>query len=364
MKIRRIETIPVRVPLRPRRMIRASMGTHAVSPFLLVRVHTDEGLTGVGEVSCTPRWSGEDQTTAAHLIHTYFEPLWVGEDPRNVEALSRKLRLGAAGNPFTKAALEMALWDILGKASGLPVYRLLGGPVRESVPTKFSISGAPPEEAAELARWAVGEGFTSMKVKVGVGPEDADRVIAVREATGVVPGVDANGGWDAVTAVRMVAKMGEIAFLEQPVAPGGVARMARVKRNVRVPVVADESLYTVEDALELIQAKAADVFSIYVGKSGGIGNARKIAAVADAAGVPCTIGSNLELGVGSAAMLHLGISTPAVTWPCDILTPFYYEDDIVQEPPDIRAGVAFVPQRPGLGVELDEDKLKHYRVDG
>jgi L-alanine-DL-glutamate epimerase-like enolase superfamily enzyme len=363
MKIRRIETIPIRVPLRPRSIIRGSMGAHSVSPFLLVRVHTDEGLVGLGEVSCTPRWSGEDQVTAAHLIHTYFEPLWIGEDPRNVEALSRKLRLGAAGNPFTKAALEMALWDLLGKSAGLPVYRLLGGAVRPSVATKFSVSGVAPDEAADIARRARAQGFTAMKVKVGVGPDDVKRVEAVRAATGLIPGVDANGGWDVVTAMQTVVRMGEIAFVEQPVAPGDASRMAQVKRSLSVPLVADESLYTAEDALQLIHAQAADVFSIYIGKSGGIANARRIAAIAEAAGIPCTIGSNLELGVGSAAMLHVAVSTPAVTWPCDILTPFFYEDDVLQEQLIIRAGIAFAPDKPGLGVELDEEKLKRYRVD-
>ncbi len=362
MRIVRIETIPVRVPLNPRRMIRGSRGVHDVSPFLLVKVHTNEGITGLGEVSCTPRWSGEDQVTAAHLVHTYFEPLWVGEDPRNVEALSRRLRLGAAGNFFTKAALEMALWDILGKASALPVYRLLGGAVRESVPTKFSISGVAPEEAAEIAKWAYLQGFREMKVKVGT-EGDVRRVEAVCRAVAVKPGVDANGGWDVPTAIARVAEMPGIAVVEQPVAPGDPDRMAEVKRAVRVPVVADESLYTPQDALALISARAAGVFSIYVGKSGGIGNARQIAAIAEAAGIPCTIGSNLEMGIASAAMLHLAVSTPAVTWACDILLPFFYEDDVLTEPLDIRAGVAFAPEKPGLGVELDEEKVARYRVD-
>ncbi|MEO7650636.1 MAG: enolase C-terminal domain-like protein [Bryobacteraceae bacterium] len=362
MRIRSIETIPIRVPLHQGRAIRGSAGAHTVSPFLLVKVHTDEGLIGLGEVSCTPRWSGEDQVTAAHLIHAYFEPLWAGEDPRNVDALSRKLRLGAAGNFFTKAALEMALWDILGKVAGLPVYRLLGGAVRDHIPTKFSVSGVEPEQAAEIAGWAWEQGFRAMKVKVGTG-EDVKRVEAVRNAVPLIPGVDANGGWDVPTALDRVARMGEIAFVEQPVPPGDIARMAAVKRAVRVPVVADESLYTPQDALALLSGQAADVFSIYVGKSGGIGNARQIAAIAEAAGIPCAIGSNLELGVGSAAMLHLAAATAAVTWPCDILTPFFYEDDILAVPLDIRGGVAFVPDGPGLGVSLDAEKIERFRVD-
>ena len=126
MKIIAIETIPVRVPIREHLAIRAKGGTHSVSPFLLVRIHTDEGLTGLGEVSCTPRWSGEDQVTAAHFIRTILSPLLIGKDPRDIEHASLLTGRALLGHPFTKAALEMAMWDILGKAAGLPVYRLLG----------------------------------------------------------------------------------------------------------------------------------------------------------------------------------------------------------------------------------------------
>src|SRR5207237_1651411 len=124
-----IETIPVRVPIHEHLAIRAKGGTHAVSPFLLVKVHTDEGITGLGEVSCTPRWSGEDQVTAAHFIATIFEPLLAGQDPRDIEALTARMRHALFGHPFTTAAIEMALWDILGKSAGWPLSRLLVGPV-------------------------------------------------------------------------------------------------------------------------------------------------------------------------------------------------------------------------------------------
>src|SRR5881394_2681072 len=186
MKITRIETIPVRVPLKPEFAIRSGRGgAHTVSPFLLVRVHTDEGVTGVGEASCTPRWSGEDQVTGAHLIKTYLEPLLLGEDPTEVEQLTLKFRLAFAGNYFTKAAVEMALWDIAGKAAGKPVYELLGGKVREVVATKWSISGQHPLKAADIGTWAVEQGFKAMKVKVGIEPdEDVARVAAVRKAIG------------------------------------------------------------------------------------------------------------------------------------------------------------------------------------
>src|SRR5204863_3994000 len=138
-----------------------------------------------GEVSCTPRWSGEDGFTAAHFINRYFAPLLEGVDPLETEALTAKFSSAIAVNFFTKAAVEMALWDIRGKAEGKPVYELLGGAVRETIPTKWSISGLDPPRAAEIATWAVEQGFRAMKVKVGIDPDgDVARVRAVREAVG------------------------------------------------------------------------------------------------------------------------------------------------------------------------------------
>src|SRR5436190_22656860 len=371
MKITRIETIPIRVPFKPEFAIRSGRGgAHTVSPFLLVKVHTDEGLVGLGEASSTPRWSGEDQFTGAHLIHTYLEPLLVGEDPREVETLTPKFRLAFAGNFFTKAAVEMALWDIAGKAAGKPVYELLGGKVREVIPTKWSISGVEPEQAADIAWRALAEGFKAMKVKVGIQlKEDMARVQARRDALGgkIKLGVDANGGWSPEIAVKTIERLYDsaIAFAEQPVPPEDVAMMADVRRRIRVPLIADESLYTLQDARTLQRLGAADVFSIYVGKAGGIGPARQIAAFAQSAGIKCTLGSNLELGVGSAAMVHLALATSGIVaeeFPCDIIGPFYYQDDIVREPLPIRPGQATAEQNPGLGVELDEEKVDRYRV--
>ena len=148
MKITRIETIPVKVPIVPEFVIQGALGQHAESPFVMLQVHTDEDITGLGEVSCTPVWSGEDAVTATHIISGFLEPALVGEDPRDIERLTIKMRRAVAGHPFTKSGIEIALWDILGKSVGLPVYRLLGGAVRNRVPVKMSVSGASPERAA------------------------------------------------------------------------------------------------------------------------------------------------------------------------------------------------------------------------
>jgi L-alanine-DL-glutamate epimerase-like enolase superfamily enzyme len=397
MKISRIETIPVRVPIKPQLMIRGGRGlSHSVSPFLLVKIYTDEGIIGVGEASCTARWSGEDQVSAAHFVNDYFAPALLGEEVNDVGRLNEKFAGAVAANFFTKSAVEMALWDLAGKAQNKPVWQLLQGtgsslifdgkreantklgnenetrPHLRSVQTKWSVSGVGPAKAAEIARWAVAQGFSKMKVKVGIDPaDDIARVAAVREAVGpnVKLGVDANGGWPdpqvAITTIHRLSEECAIYFAEQPVPPGDHDAMAEVRRNVSVPILADESVYTLADAKMLARAKAVDVFSIYVGKAGGILPAWRIAEFAQSENIKCTVGSNLELGVGSAAMIHLALSAPSIdanTFPCDIIGPLFYEDDILIEPLRIVGGAASAHDKPGLGVELDDSQLEKYRV--
>lgn len=371
VKITRIETIPIQVPLNPQVAIRSGRGgAHTVSPFLIVKVHTDAGLIGLGEASCTPRWSGEDQFTAAHLIATYLEPLLIGQNPLEIDSLTQKFRLAFAGNMFTKSAVEMALWDIAGKAAGKPVYELLGGKVREFVTTKWSVSGVEPSKAAEIAKGAIDRGFKAMKVKVGIEPDqDVARVRAVREAIGpnIKLGVDANGGWTLQNARPTIERLRElkIYFVEQPLPPEDIAEMAALRQRIGLPVIADESVYTLQDAKMVLHMNAADVFSVYVGKAGGIGPAKQIADFAASVKLRCTIGSNLELGIGSAAMTHLGIATAGIhaeDFPCDIIGPFYYQDDIVKKPLPIIPGQARPNTNPGLGVELDESKIEKYSV--
>ncbi|MEO6436414.1 MAG: mandelate racemase/muconate lactonizing enzyme family protein [Tepidisphaeraceae bacterium] len=384
MKITAIETIPVRVPIRANLAIKSGRGgSHVLSPFLLVKVHTDAGLVGLGEASCTPRWSGEDQFTAQHFISQYFAPVLIGHDidndighdighdPTKIEDCFRLFATTVAGNPFTKSAVEMALWDLAGKAAGKPVYELLGGKVRDMVEIKWSVSGRPPEQAAEIAHWAIAQGFKSMKVKVGIDPEgDLARLKAVRVAVGPQAhlGVDANGGWstpdDAVKAIHRLSEH-NLSFVEQPVPAGDIAGMAQVRRQVSLPLIADESCYTLQDAINLAHAQAADVFSIYVGKAGGIGPARRIAQFAESVGLKCTVGSNLEMGIGSAAMIHLALACRGIAaeaFPCDIIGPRFYEDDLLTEPLQLSGGFARIGDKPGLGVELDEAKVEKYRV--
>ena len=370
MKITAIETTPINVPIHPDKATVGGRGAHTESPFLIVQVHTDEGIVGLGEVSCTPLWSGEDQVSAAHFIERVLEPVLVGEDPLKKTRLTARMNAVLANNPFTKAGIEIALWDIAGKAAGVPVHQLLGGAVRDSVRTKYSVSGLEPSKAAAIAAWAVEQGFTAMKVKVGMDPvTDIARVREVRAAVGpdVLLGVDANGGWSPSAAIQALPHLEEqgIAFVEQPVAAGDPRWLAKVRAASRMPVVADESISTASDALSLIANDAADVFSIYVGMGGGLREGVAVATVAEAARLQCTIGSNLELGIAQAAMIHLALSQPAIqpeVLPCDIISCFFYERDIVQEPLPVQGGIAHRIDKPGLGVDLDMEAIVRYRV--
>ena len=176
-----------------------------------------------------------------------------GENPVDVECLTQKFRLAFAANYFTKAAVEMALWDLAGKIAGKPVWQLLGGKVRESVPTKWSVSGVEPEKAAGIAQWAVAQGFRAMKVKVGLEPAgDVARVRAVRAAIGpdIKLGVDANGGWSLENAEQTIEQLRAegIYFVEQPLPPEEITATAQLRRRIGLPVVADESIGTLQDA--------------------------------------------------------------------------------------------------------------------
>jgi L-alanine-DL-glutamate epimerase-like enolase superfamily enzyme len=370
VKISQIETIPLLVPVREDRMIQGSRGAHAVSPFAVVVIRTDEGLEGLGEVSCTPRWSGEDAWTAAHVVDRYVAPWLVGQDPLRIHAITAEMGERLHGHHFTKAGIEMALWDLLGKSAGLPVHQLLGGPTKDEIRTKFSIGGGSPERVGELAAWAASAGFEVMKVKVGSRDgTDLRRYLAAREAVGdaVAIGVDANGGWDFPTARRIAAQLVDhgVAFVEQPLPPADAQGAAELRRQLGVPLVADDAIGTPEQAAAVVDAGAADVLSLYVGMAGGIAPARRIAELAVAHGLGWMIGSNLELGIGMAAHTHVAASVPGLAdgyIPCDIISSFYYEADVVSGL-EVRPGRVTVPTAPGLGVELDLEVVERYRVD-
>ena len=363
-----VVTQRVLVPIRKEWMVRGGRGSHDRSPFLIVRVRS-EGIEGLGEVSGTYGWSGEGFETAEAAIRTVLAPALVGTPlcPGAVRiAMDRLL----AGFPFTKAGVEIACWDALGKLLGAPVSTLLGGPVRDRLVSKFSISGREPEEAADIARQAWETGFRAFKVKVGTGlAQDIARVTAVRKALGdhVSLGVDANGGWRLGEARRALPALEalNITAIEQPLKEKEEHETARLRSHSRIPILLDESVWSAKDVANVARLGAADAVNIYVGKAGGILPALEAVQVAAALGLGATMGSNQELGIGHAAVLHVLAAHDGFdlkTYPPDAAAPLYYVEDLVEPGFSLRNGEVAVPSGPGLGVTLKEDALEKYRV--
>ena len=370
MKITLIEPIPISVPLKKGLTAKTAHGEHAVSPYVLVKVHTDAGLVGLGEATISGLWSGETQAGAMSVIRDYIAPVLVGKDPRDISAARRAMDFIIKLNPFTKAAVEMALWDIAGKAAGVPVYQLLGGKVRDRVRIKLVVWARDIEGSRRMAEQHLKLGVTCVKVKVGLDPEtDIARVRAVREVAGpdIPVTVDANCGWTIQQAKYCLRQLADVnlLFAEQPIPAGDPSAMAELRRDTPTPIMADESVFTLQDAWLLTTHRAVDILSVYPGKHGGIAATAEIIAVAKAAGIRCTIGSNLELGIGTAAMLHIAAAFPEVdcdAFPADTIGPFYHDGEVITQPLDLGPPYAMIPDGPGLGVELDEKELARWRV--
>ena len=289
MKITRLETMVVALPRRQPyswRTLRVGIGR-----YLILRVEADDGLVGLGEGPVIPDWGGEhgryygeDPVTATHVIKEYLAPAITGADPFAITDLLARMDVAVRGYPYCKAAVEMALYDIVGRALGTPVYQLLGGCLRRTIPVCHSVGLAPPEDAAREAAAAAADGITMLQVKVGGDPA-GDRAVmaAVRRAVGDAVRIypDINRGYrtpkEAIAAIESMGDIG-ICMVEQPVE--GMEAMARVAEAVRVPVMADEGCWTPQDALEIVRRKAADALSIYYTKAGGLHRSMQIGAIA------------------------------------------------------------------------------------
>ncbi|MDX1944745.1 MAG: enolase C-terminal domain-like protein [Pirellulaceae bacterium] len=377
MKIASLETHPVRLLLKPAYRMISALGKHEESQFVIVRLRTDSGAEGVGEASVTVRWSGETVWGVQAVIDRVLAPLLVGleldvaQPMASIATIDAKMDRAVAHNWFAKSAIEMACWDALGQAAGKPVYDLLGGACRPlAIPSRFSMGAYDLPRARARAAELVAEGFGTVKVKVGGKAEDdIARVRAVREVIGpdrqLV--IDANTGWDADTAIHSLRELRDcdIAVMEQPTADGDYAAIARVRRESGVRVMADDMCFNLVHAQELIRNHGCDIISVYPGKNGGIRKSRAIALLAERHGIPCTIGSNLEWDIATAAMGHLIVATPNLRvedLPGDIHGPAYYEVRIVKEPLLIVGPVTTITNRPGLGVEVDWNVVREYRL--
>lgn len=379
-----IEAIPIALPMRRDWRWRGMQGS--LGHWVIVRVHTDEGLVGLGEATPLPDWggdfnryAGETPQTVVHVIEDLLRTALSDVDPFDVEAIVDLMDGAVRGHFYAKAAIEMALYDIMGKATGQPVYRLLGGKVRPGIRIAHMLGLMESEEAVEEALAALEDGCTAFQIKVrGDLDRDAGLTRSLREAVGpdILLRVDANQGYrrrGVKEAIRCVLALQDAGadYVEQPTE--GLADMAAVREAVSVTVVADESAWQPRDVLEIASRRSADAISIYVAKAGGLLGAKKVAIVAEACDLPCDVNGSLESGVGNAASLHLATACPGIILPSvipvtttaagpDRTTGRYYTDDIVSESFTLENGLLLPPEGPGLGVELDEEKLAAYRL--
>jgi o-succinylbenzoate synthase len=353
-----IEVYPVILRYREPFVIAAgsSVETHNV----IVKVVTDYDAVGWGESSPSRRVTGETAETVVKALDR-IAPKLVGQCPLRIERNTEVMDTAIDGNPAAKAAIDMALYDILGKTGRKPLFMLLGG-YRTEVLTDITLGIKSPKEMAKDAAEAVNRGFRALKIKVGINVvEDVERVKMIREAVGdsTQMRIDANQGWTVKQAVEVLNKIEkyDIQFAEQPVSAEDIKGLIEVRKHSPVPIMADESVHSPEDALRLIEAEAVDFINIKLMKSGGILKGRRIAEVAEAAGIPCMIGCMGESQLGIAAAAHLAAAVKNIQY-ADLDSDLLLRDKLVKKGGTrVEGSKRTFARTHGLGIEEIDDGL-------
>lgn len=366
MKIKRIETLAVSLPMA--KSLKMSFEEVKSAENVLVRLETDGGVVGWGGAARAPTMTGETVASMAEAIR-YLAPHLEGMALDDIAAVLARAGNYLYGNNSAKSVIEMALHDALGRSTGKPVYDLLGGKRRDRVAILRMVgTGKGAAADVEDAQRARAEGYVAFKIKVGVADprEDAERTRRICEALdgngSFLICADANQGWspdEAVAYVRGVAGTA-LAYFEQPVAAHDVEGMAKVARASRVPVGCDEGLHSLEDIKRHHEAGAAGGFSLKTIKLGGMRPVMDAGLLCATLGMKVNLASKMaETGISTAAILHLAAALPAVDWGVGVSSQ-YLVDDILKQPLSFARGHVTVPKGPGLGIEVDEAKVRRF----
>lgn len=368
LTITSFEAWPIRAP-RTKPMISAGgFAPLRVSDFGIVRIRTsDPGIEGLGEISMN---NGRDGAIQTDDVKRLLGPALMEANPLDVRKALVTMDRTMDGSEPAKAAVEMALWDIAGKVAGKPVYDILGGRVHDRVFIRWGLAfGDPKAGVDEIAPW-IASGVRTIKVKIGRPGTglDAEMVKAVRDGTpkGTNVMVDANSGYRTpLQAVQEIHRLEayDLQLIEQPIHRKRLAELAFIRGHISTPVLADESMRHWPDAYDVARTGAADALGIYICEAGGILPALQAAAIGEAAGLVVTIGSQCELGIGTAAMAHAAVCMPNLAFESDITGHLRYPVDIINEQLDYRDGAIHPPTSPGLGVTLNEEVLERWRLD-
>jgi len=363
MKITKIEIIPVNIPFY--KTLKAAVGDWGVAEFVIVRMHTDAGIVGLGEVPPFIGVSRTSQMAIVEIIKNHIAPVILGLDPFQVEKAWELMDMVAPGNAMASTPIDMAMFDIMGKVLKTPVYNLLGGIYRAKVPIAGIVGMAPtPQMVRECRKW-VDLGARAIRIKIGLGlKQDLKNAAAVRKAVGdrIKLRADCNQAFTRNEAIRVINALEEFGFelIEQPVAWHDLAGMGMVAKAVKPLILPHESLLDRFDALHLIEYGGAGVFGLKLDRPGGFVNLKKVSGLAEISNIPCFICSSIELGISTAASAHAAVSQRTVKLACEFSGPQMITDDIVRKQIPIVDGFARPWDEPGLGVELDERKMKKY----
>lgn len=368
--IQSIEAVLVDLPTI--RAHKLAMTTMMRQTLVIIRLVCSDGLTGIGEATTIGGLAYGDQSPESikSAIDNYLAPLLVGTDATGVNVAMQRVSAAVQGNSFAKSAIETALLDAQGQRLGLPVHALLGGAMRSALPVLWTLaSGDATRDVDEALALIEARRHNVFKLKIGSHPlaEDIAHVQAIRRGLGdgVMLTVDVNQAWDETTAVQGIAALEAIGvgLIEQPVARRNRRALQRLASRFDVAIMADEAVHDAIDAFDLAANAAADVYALKISQAGGLWPTLRAAAVADAGGVGIYGGTLLEGSIGSIAAAHVFAACPTLAWGTELFGPLLLKDDIVVKRPDYRDFELQLPQVPGLGVELDLDKLDFYRRD-
>ncbi|MFC1839151.1 mandelate racemase/muconate lactonizing enzyme family protein [Thermodesulfobacteriota bacterium] len=382
MKITKIECIPLSIKfVKP---IIMSGGAVNWAHTVLLKLYTDEGITGIAECGDTSMWyMGESQESILHNVSNIYGPqVLLGEDPFKIETIIARMDKIVYRNYHSKALVDYALHDLVGKALGVPLYQYLGGRANEKIELAYVMSSGTPQEVADNARELVNVGYKGLKLKVGhnIIEEDVEMVAEVRQAVGssVKIMTDTNGGWDYMRALRFLKQVEkyDLFLAEQPIPRWDIDGLARLRSKTSVPIFADEAAAELNDLVKLAQRDAIDGFFLKVPKAGGIHKSKKFVAVAEAMGLNVMTGCMINSGLGAAVEAHFLCSTE---WLGRIeqesIGPLNLHDlmetdggpipnDLGLSSPRYENGCLYPPEGPGLGVGLNEDIIPGMMTEG
>lgn len=357
MKIREIQTTIV--PITRRRSLKTAYGEMPDTTTVVARIMTDEGITGIGQTVAPAPWYGETAEAIKMAIDRYLAPTLVDQDPFAIERMHRRMHEALLGATYATTALDIALWDIKGKALNVPVYELLGGACKEGAVLHAFVERMTLAETAARIEELYAQGWRWFKTKIGFGPrEDAAWYKAIRDAVpdDVQFQVDGNTGYTLAEAVQVLTVMERqdgLALIEQPVRY--LDEMAELTKRLRTPIQADEAVTGPRSVYEIATSKAAHVLHFKLQKYGGLLPAKRMAAIAEAAGLELSVAPYFDILAAAAA--HFAVSTPGARWPAGFSD---MEDTLLQETYAPKGQILAPPEGPGLGIDINLDRLVFY----